>query len=130
MQGNKMMQLSGKSPTISPEIIAARSYYRINTIFVLNAELYRYHQISIAVPKNPESLPSLLKLSPQYLFLPEKLQNIEPILSLVNAGTILVIDGSVPNWKARKWSQILKERQVKYYSTWESGALQIPINKF
>lgn len=93
-------------------------------------KLFRFGNLFLAIPSEYNDIPSLLVEKPGYLVLPEGLQKIEGLIPIATDKTILVIDGNVPQWRARQWSNILARHHIAFYNTWESGALQLTVNKF
>lgn len=128
--GKTLQPISRQSQNPPPEVLAATRYFHTRLLAADSASLYRYDSCRIALPKTTRSIQPLLAAKPRYLFLPPTLLQIEPILNSLHPETTLVIDGSIPEWRARQWCVQLRQRKLRYYSTWESGALRIPINKF
>lgn len=127
---NTLQPISHQSQNQPAEVLAANRYFHTRMLAADSASLYRYKSCRIALPKTTRSIQPLLATKPKYLFLPSTLQQIEPILNTLHPETTLVIDGSIPEWRARQWCAQLRQRKLRYYSTWESGALRVPINKF
>ena len=130
VQGWNMKILSPGKLSVTPELVAAKRYYQVKNKETLTGKLFRYRNLLIALPEDPQTIPAILQSTPDYLFLPGGLHNIDPYLPFISANTMVVIDGTIPEWRARQWCLVLHNCQLRYYSTWESGALQIPINKF
>jgi competence protein ComEC len=111
-------------------ITAAKRYFRCAKTVNSKACFYTLGQITIALPKNITDLIAALQKRPRYCLLSAGIKNLNPILTNPSPNTIFIIDGNVPPWKATIWGNWLKQNRLKYYSTWDAGALQIPINKF
>jgi competence protein ComEC len=111
-------------------ITAAKRYFRCTKTINSESGFYISGQITIAFPKNITDLTAALQKRPKYCLLGAGIKNLNPILTNPSPNTIFIIDGSVPPWKATEWCKWLQQNRLKYYSTWDSGALQIPINKF
>jgi len=130
LQGKTMNLLASECSFKSPDLLAAKRYYHTRELVSLTASLYRYRNCLMAIPENTDAILPLLATAPDYLLLPGNLQSVEPLIPAINSRTTIVFDGKIPVWRARQWIEILTVRQIKYYTTWEEGALEIPFNKF
>jgi competence protein ComEC len=125
-----MTQLTPKAINADQNISAAKRYFRCTKTANTRGGFYRLGPITIALPTNANELNVALQKTPNYCLLGAGIKNLNNILLHPSPNTIFIIDGSLPPLKATEWRKWLQENRLKYHSTWESGALQIPINKF
>lgn len=104
----------------------AHRYFRIRQIRYLPARLLKAGNMRLAIARTTQQLAPLLELQPDLLLLTGTVKAIEPILHHASRHTTIILDGSLPEYRARKWHQLLQAKGIPAHNTWTDGALLRP----
>lgn len=127
------------TPSGHPALESAHRYLSINESNYFSAPIIQINGRLIWMPSNNRELSLglgnlMLQGSAPILILTKGVTNISPLLNSPPAVQqadppgLVIIDGSVPEYRARKWANQLRERHQPVHSTWEKGALQLPVS--
>lgn len=130
LHGSTVYTINPTPKTPPGPVLQAFRWSRATKRLPLQASIIHYHGLCLAFPPHPAAIPEALNHHPNILVVPASLKDPVALLPLVKPGTILVIDGQVPAWKAEKWTAQCRAAGIPVYNTWSSGALLLPVNKF
>jgi competence protein ComEC len=111
----------------SPVLSASHRNFRIRKIRPQQRNAIVFNGILIFIATDTSGPLPVINRSPVYLILNSGNLRIKSILS-IHPGTFVVIDGSVPEWKASDWQKELNRLKVPCHNTWEAGAFICSLN--
>ncbi|MCG7753399.1 ComEC/Rec2 family competence protein [Flavihumibacter cheonanensis] len=110
------------SPPRHKTLDDTRRHLGIETSHYTTASIINFENQLLALPRNNGELAQYLLLDPDYLLLNRQISSIKSLLNKSPKGTILLIDGSIPESRAAQWHTALTRAGYRVHSTWQEGA--------
>ncbi len=124
IRGNhSQFYLNQFSPSTHPAIPASMRVLGIKEKHYSTQKLITHQQQRIGIPHFQQELPVLLKTKPQFLLLTKNIHSLAPLLENKTQPGLIILDGSIPEIRAIRWSRQLKQAGIPVHNTWEKGAL-------
>lgn len=121
--------LNQHTPADHPAMEAGRRHLSVVNWRYMDHPVVTINEQLIAIPQNNRMLKAMLPIQASVLILHRNITNIQPLLAESNHPALVIIDGSVPEFRAIRWAEQLHQAGIFTHSTWEKGAFQQRISR-
>ena len=113
--------------SIRPALMDAQRFYHLEKTIYKGAKIIRSGKFILGIPVNLNDVMPLLNVGADYLILGKHFRSISRFMDRVPPGCLVIMDGSISEWRAAEWSKQLELADIRYHNTWQSGALIIDL---
>ena len=113
--------------SIYPALMDAQRYYHLEKTIYRGAKIIRSGKLILGIPVNLNDVMPLLNVGVDYLILGKHIRNISSFMDRVPHGCLVIMDGSISEWRAAELSKQLELAGIRHHNTWQAGALIIDL---